>query len=241
VELLLYPTRIKKMGIIAWWLGIALFIFLLYQMNFTFESIANNELMYFVVAAVCVLSISSWLIIGGQLLGFILMILLYSAEVVALGYYVGMNQDTLSVMGFCLAFFSMSLMLTQIAAARNLSYIRPIRKWYEGQPRSIPNLLGTIHFTDGDKGCPCWVNRIDEEGAFVMVKEGSELSAVTSSTSKKLILEMKRGSLRSKCAVQAVSWIGEIRGLGCQYVFDGLDQRKELGDLIEDLKGAGYV
>jgi len=116
----------------------------------------------------------------------------------------------------------------------NASFLRSGKKWYEGLPQGIPNLLCQIK--PGAK--PAKVNRIDRQGLIIF-----GLPDVIGNLRKvELDLELSHQASAKKiiCKAQIMSRQKDPLILGLKFKDLTADQQKDLGDFVEKLKGEGY-
>jgi hypothetical protein len=122
------------------------------------------------------------------------------------------------------------------------SFFDPHMQWYEGAPHSIPSLGCDV--VAGDERTPLKVSRLDEEGAFVF---GSLPGA--GALAKKIPLRNQKSELVFRFREREVRCQGlpmllfkrSSEGVGFRFEGNTPDQKKELWDFIEMLRGEGYV
>jgi len=119
------------------------------------------------------------------------------------------------------------------------SFFDPEMSWFEGSPRSIPALSCDLIIADkGDKGekrLHMKVSRLDEEGAFVFGKR------IPKARQKAELVFRFRDREIHCMGLPMIAFKRAGEGMG--FFFDRAtpDQKKDLGDFIETLRGEGYV
>jgi hypothetical protein len=146
-------------------------------------------------------------------------------------------------LGFYSIFLSvyLGLMLYWIRHEMRRSFFDPDMQWYEGLPKSIPSLVCEI--VAGNTRTPMKVSRLDEEGTFIFSEVPLELETRFPMTpDRKSELVMKFRDRQVNCHGVPMSFFKRSsEGVGFRFFENSLDQRKDLGDFIEALRGEGYV
>jgi hypothetical protein len=113
------------------------------------------------------------------------------------------------------------------------SYFDPRISWYHGLPKPVPGLsceAAERRFR---------VARLDEQGTFLYLVEGSTLEPVSPRDRLGLVFAFRDRELR--CQGFPIRELRGRQGIGVQFRDLAPDMRKELGDFVELLKGEGYV
>jgi hypothetical protein len=152
-------------------------------------------------------------------------------------------------LGFFSIFLSVyfGLLVYWIRHEMSRSFFDPRMKWFEGLPKSIPAL--SCEIIAGDTRTPMKVSRLDEEGTFIFAETAatSETPAalegrfpMTSDRKSELAFNFRDREIRCH-AVPMSFFKRDSEGVGFRFFENSLDQKKELGDFIEALRGEGYV
>lgn len=121
------------------------------------------------------------------------------------------------------------------------SFFDPRMKWYEGLPKSIPAL--SCEIVAGNTKTPMKVSRLDEEGTFIFAETPMTLETrfpMSSDRKSELAFHFRDREIRCH-AVPMSFFRRDSEGVGFRFFENSMDQKKELGDFIEALRGEGYV
>lgn len=116
------------------------------------------------------------------------------------------------------------------------SFFDPHMEWYQGLPEAIPGLQCEIRQKDSAKRLR--VSRLDGDGAFVFTDAESRFDV---SRDQELELVFSFKGRQARCSGFPVRKLEHSRGVGIQFREMAPDQRKDLGDFVEQLRGEGYV
>ena len=122
------------------------------------------------------------------------------------------------------------------------SFFDPQLAWYQGLPRSIPGL--NCRILSGDEELEVRVSRFDLDGTFVFCspsprRSKAKLSSLLSEEKLDMIFRFRENELTCR-GTPALS-IGKGIGAGIQFHEISEDQKKDIGDFVELLRGEGYV
>jgi hypothetical protein len=146
-------------------------------------------------------------------------------------------------LGFFSIFLSVyvGLMLYWIKYEMGRSFLDPNMRWYEGLPKNIPAL--SCEIVAGETKTPMKVSRLDEEGAFIFSDSAIFLAErFPMSPDRKSELVFRFRDRQVNCHGVPMSFFRRgSEGVGFRFFENSMDQRKDLGDFIEALRGEGYV
>jgi hypothetical protein len=146
-------------------------------------------------------------------------------------------------LGFFSIFLSVyfGLFVYWIRHEMSRSFFDPRMKWFEGLPKSIPAL--NCEIVAGDTRTPMKVSRLDEEGTFIFAETPTVLEKrFPMSSDRKSELAFNFRDREIRCHAVPMSFFKrDSEGVGFRFFENSLDQKKELGDFIEALRGEGYV
>jgi hypothetical protein len=147
-----------------------------------------------------------------------------------------------------LAFFTLLLLifgtldLIWLKHELERSFFDPQIAWYQGLPKPIPGLV--CQLGNGENALNLRVSRIDHDGVIVFMQNKKEESgsALSQFLTKKQ-LEMTFIFRERQVACIGVPTLAMDRGIGAGIQFSKIssDQRKDMGDFVELLRGEGYV
>jgi len=112
------------------------------------------------------------------------------------------------------------------------SFIKPARAWYQGLPWLIPSLECRVQ-----EGI-FKVSRMDREGVYLFSKESLKV-ALNTQQAQELVFSLG-GNHSIKLKGRVLHRASDFYGYGVKFLFDSMDEQKDLGDFIERLKGLGY-
>jgi hypothetical protein len=140
-------------------------------------------------------------------------------------------------MGFFTIFLGVyfGLMTSWVKLEFERSFFDPNMHWFEGAPNSISSL--SCEVVADEKKVPAKVSRLDEEGAFVFV-EGTGIPL--SKSKSELVFRFRDREVRCFGRPMLI-FKRNAEGVGFRFDGNTPDQKKELGDFIEALRGEGYV
>jgi hypothetical protein len=140
---------------------------------------------------------------------------------------------------FALALALAVTFLTQwVRIEQQKSFVDSGARWYEGYPKALPGVKALIEVPEGE--VEFRVSRVSRDGIFVF----SEAPQMTGWSERRRELVKLRLEGAEQAMDLSVRFAHDFRdGLGGGLRFDGLsaDQRKRLGDFVEQLKGEGYA
>lgn len=115
------------------------------------------------------------------------------------------------------------------------SYFDPRMKWYEGRPRAIPGVLCEVSNEKFSQLLE--VSRLDRDGCFIFIRQGAAPLPET-----KLQYELSFNYREKKVRARGipVRLLEGGQGGGFLFEFSSPDQKKEMGDFIEVLRGEGH-
>jgi len=113
------------------------------------------------------------------------------------------------------------------------SFFDPAMSWFEGAPRPIPAIACDLMV--GDKSLRMKVSRLDEEGAFLFGKK-----IVKTAQKTELLFRFRDREIRCT-GIPMIAFKRASEGVGFRFEGNTPDQKKDLGDFIETLRGEGYV
>ena len=136
--------------------------------------------------------------------------------------------------------FAFGAGLVALSEELRQSYLDPKLRWFQGSPKAIPGLTCQVGF--GEAPVLFRVTRFDSRGAFLAYGERSSAAPFEKKTLAKLHFSFRHREL--VCAGRARSSLyreGQALGLGFEFQDLSLDQKKEIDDFLELLRGEGYV
>jgi hypothetical protein len=146
-------------------------------------------------------------------------------------------------LGFFSIFLSVyiGLVLYWIKHEMSRSFFDPNMFWYEGLPKNIPAL--SCEIVAGETRTEMKVSRLDEEGTFIFSDAPYSLSdRFPMSPDRKSELIFRFRDRQVTCHGVPMSFFKRTsEGVGFRFFENSMDQRKDLGDFIEALRGEGYV
>jgi hypothetical protein len=146
-------------------------------------------------------------------------------------------------LGFFSIFLSVyiGLMLYWIRHEMGRSFLDPNMRWYEGLPKNIPAL--SCEIVAGETRTEMKVSRLDEEGTFIFTDSARVLAdRFPMSPDRKSELVFRFRDRQVNCHGVPMSFFKRTsEGVGFRFFENSMDQRKDLGDFIEALRGEGYV
>lgn len=120
------------------------------------------------------------------------------------------------------------------------AFLSPRMAWYQRRPKTIPMLKCFVSFSpDAQEELRYGVGRIDEQGVFIFADAQQTYALAPKSGTIKLRFNFRERELR--CAAQLSRKIDYAWGLGLRFVNMNPDQRKSLGDFVENLRGEGHA
>ncbi len=145
------------------------------------------------------------------------------------------------------ALFTLLLFLGEWLWLRNelgKSYLDPKLKWYEGAPSRIPGLR--CEWVDPEEGLyPFEVSRLDILGtALFRPHHGANSNDLADLIGKRERIQLKfqfKDRDLNLSAVPRLFWERQVTGVGLQFDHLSPDEKKNLADFVEVLKGEGYV
>lgn len=143
-------------------------------------------------------------------------------------------------LGYFVLFLGVScyLILGWIRRELGRSFFDPNLSWYQGLPKGIPGL--SCELSDGEIRTSWRVGRIDREGVFIFSESARPPGFAKSNRgNRELLFRFRDREMR--CAGVAMRELGWTAGAGFRFAGFTLDQKKEMGDFIEALRGEGYV
>ena len=147
-----------------------------------------------------------------------------------------------------LGFFTLSLMtyflfaLLWLRFETNKSFFNPQICWYQSLPRPIHGL--TCQVRTGKQPFDYRVSRIDEEGTFIYsnVKDPAlSVGYLMNQARPGFDLVFNFRDQKIECRGLPILALGEGRGLGLQFMEMTADQKKDVGDFIENLRVQGLI
>lgn len=190
------------------------------------------------------LALAVWIAKGrrwafGALSGFLL-IWIASVAVVA-----GIRSDYwLSLFVVALSGYAY-LLLNSFWKETRKSHSDPLIRWYQGEPRSIPNLI--CRWSHSGSMEDFRVARFDRDGAFVFHDARPENLATTKvqpqkfKSSQKMKLKFSFEDHSIDCSAEPVAISPSNHGVGVRFSSQDAADLKRVGDLFEAMKGRGYA
>lgn len=128
-----------------------------------------------------------------------------------------------------------ALLVTAVDQHWSQAAMDPRASWFEGRPRVLPHLSARLGGEAVQSKRDLSVVRLDSEGIFVIGTSG----ALTAGVALPIELTFREREVQL-AAKPYTHWSGTDVGAG--FRFEGLEpqQRKQLGDLIEQVRGEGY-
>lgn len=147
----------------------------------------------------------------------------------------GLSQRMLSVGLVALCVFSAMRMVQESKTA----YWNPQTDWFEGTPRKVPGVQVVL---EGIEGEPLDVASVDLDGAFLVMRRGSE-------SVERSMKSVPRGTqARWTCASNQVEvpvrWVTldrERRGIGVRFAFTDWESRNQWSEFLNALDLAGRI
>lgn len=159
------------------------------------------------------------------------------------------------LLGFFTAFQLLFFIIMQLWLDKEMgrSFFDPHLKWYQGNPKPIAGLHLKCELAWDTKKTQYRISRLDNEGVFIYnnsntpipIAETQHLPAQESQESgpkaneQKLILSFL--DRKAICDVKSVRLLAGQTGAGFQFCEMPIERKKELLDLIEELRGGGYL
>jgi hypothetical protein len=112
------------------------------------------------------------------------------------------------------------------------SYFDPRISWYQSLPKPLSGVVCKL--ASGDKAREVRVSRIDHDGAFLF----SERGGIAMKDVLALVFSFRGREIH--CRANAVKLMDDGMGAGVRFVGMSPDERKELGDFLEMLRGEGH-
>lgn len=134
------------------------------------------------------------------------------------------------------------LLLHWVRTEASRSFFDPQMAWYQSLPKPIPGLQVQLLLSE-KRAIEMRAGRLDEEGAFLYVPRdrhpmSSPLPALRAR--QEVEVELSHRGRKVRCLSRPMRTLEGNWGCGVQFRGMGPDQRKELGDFIEALRGEGY-
>lgn len=138
---------------------------------------------------------------------------------------------TLGITVFWVAIFSW------ISVELSRSFFDPRRKWFEGVPRAISGLECEV--VEGEARQVARVTRLDRDGAFLVFRRPTDVNP----TKAVVDVRFRFREREATCTARPARMVDLADSIGIGLRFSGVspDARKRLGDLVESLRGEGYV
>lgn len=143
-----------------------------------------------------------------------------------------------STLGFFVLFlvFFWIVLLSWIRFELGQSFLDPKLRWFQALPKPIPWLECELQV--GQATLPMRVGRIDEEGLFVF----SNLGQIPRlSRADRIALRLTYRGREAVGGAVPVCELASGQGIGLRFEGMTADQRKNLGDFVEVLRGEGHV
>ena len=134
----------------------------------------------------------------------------------------------------CLGLYEISIW-DWIRQELSRSYLDPRLRWWQGTPLSIPNVECFLQSAPNRR---CKVARLDMEGIFFF---GPLEDVKALSRKKRIEFLLRFRGMEVHCKGVPVSRLSETPGIGARFVKLSLDDKKELGDMINKIQGGGYA
>jgi hypothetical protein len=127
----------------------------------------------------------------------------------------------------------LSLIHTEISR----SFFDPRLTWYQGLPKPIPGLTCQVD-TEGQQDFR--VSRLDHDGTFIYVADRSQgVKGFKAGVALDIRFEFENRKVVAKGI--PIRILDSHRGIGLKFHKMSPDEKKELGDFVEALRGKGYV
>ena len=190
-----------------------------------------------------VLPIAWWISRGVQLSWYLLASLAFLWFLASVGIAVRLMNLKLAVFSIFLA-SGILILLAKIRSELVRSYFDPGMRWYESVPRVIPGLRCLLR--DGDLKLECKVSRFDRKGAFLVIDESAESNTADFSILARGVPQVNVTFMcgeegETGCKGRPVRILQSGKGIGIEFLYESLQNRKHLGDFYENLRGKGYA
>jgi hypothetical protein len=207
--------------------------------------LVEDVITWIVSLSLIIVPVTQWIADGHRWAERVLLGLGVTWEVISILLAIQLSSFALGIFAVCLA-FSWTLVCVAVAHQMNQSFFDPKMNWFQSQPRPIPGIKA--HLRLGETEHPVRVVRLDRNGGFV-VQAGPKtawLSKAEWNTLRKkkqaiLDLEVADTGARHAYPAQPVRILDDPAGMGLRFSHLSADDRKALGDLVEELTGRGYL
>lgn len=154
------------------------------------------------------------------------------------------KRPTFAFFAFFVAVYWM-LVLIYCHRQMHRTFLDPGLAWYQELPEHIPELKAVV--VEGDESYSLMVGQFGYDGGFLYFpgKQSARLSlqkrlfAVINPKRMKLVFEFKKFVVSTEARLIRV--FEGARGFGVEFNIPNADEKKNLYDLIAQLKGEGYV
>lgn len=154
-----------------------------------------------------------------------------------LSVFLGLNTQNPSLFFFILLLVGYWLVMLQwLRLEMGRSFFNPRTRWYEGLPKAIAALK--CQLAQGEHRAELQVSRMDLEGAFVFSKKKG-LGPVD--LAQPATLHFSFRDRQVSCEGRPVVVLSRNLGAGFEFRDLSMDNKKDLGDFVEILRGEGYV
>lgn len=147
-------------------------------------------------------------------------------------------------LGFFTIFLIAFLFFEWVGLKRELqkSFFDPQVYWYQSLPLAIRGLNCRAAILE--QSLQFRVSRMDTEGAFVFVSSQTtpaSLEGFYKKAGKGLPFIFQFKNRQMKCQARSIFTIEQGKGVGIQFIQMTADQKKDLGDFVEILRGEGQL
>ena len=122
------------------------------------------------------------------------------------------------------------------------SFFDPRLSWYQGMPKPIPGLRCRL-----EKSLDLDVCRLDQDGAFLFYSANPSQDGKSQGVLPGLLAKRRLSMVfyfrdrQVECQGIPILSLKDGRGMGVQFLGATDDLNKDIGDLLEFLRGEGYV
>jgi len=115
------------------------------------------------------------------------------------------------------------------------AYLNPGLRWFEGKPRFIPRLNAYLSF-DGAAPFQVRFTKLANDGCFVY-----SVAEQFRKNKGRGVLQLELEGVTTQSQVDLISVVDRGKGMGLRFVENSFDSNKEILDLIDSVRSAGYV